>query len=383
MRLLLAFDAFKESMTSREAADGFQAGFKKIFPHSEIVTLLLSDGGEGFVQSLIFQQGELRRQVVTGPLEVPVAAIYGWIPQKKLAVLEMATASGLELVPVNQRNPLKTTTYGMGELILAAIQTEGQHFYIGIGGSATVDGGLGMAQALGVQFFDTGGALLEHKLTGNDLAQIGRLDASSLSPLLRKTQFTVACDVNNPWIGQQGAARIFAPQKGATAEMVELLEAGMRNLAEVIQRDLQQDITFLAGGGAAGGVGGMLHALLGAKLKSGIEIVLNHLDFESQAQTSDLIVTGEGRIDSQTIAGKTISGIAKIAQKHDIPVLAIGGSIIEEDLPLLYQSGIVATLPLVSRPMSLEDAIKEGRQLMEHTGERIARMLHRLPAGHQ
>lgn len=375
MRLLLAFDSFKESLSSLEAARCFEEGFLKILPQTQIQTLLLSDGGEGFVEALIFQQGTLQHQKVISPLGTPTNARYGWIAEKKIAVIEMAAASGLELVPVAQRNPLKTTSYGTGELIQSALELGVQHFYIGIGGSATVDGGMGMAQALGVKFFNKSGCLFDRPLTGNDLIEVEKMSTAALSPLLKNARFTIACDVNNPWIGPQGAARIFGPQKGATPSMVEFLEKGMENLAKVIEHSLEKDITSLPGGGAAGGLGGMLHALLGAELKSGIDIVLEHTNFEQHAQKADLIVTGEGRIDFQTMGGKTISGITKVAKKHQTPVLAIGGSLIEKDLPLLYESGISATFSLLTAPISLEEAIEQGASLMQHAGERIARLL--------
>ena len=382
MRILLAFDSFKESLTSLEAARCFQEGFLKILPQTQIETLLLSDGGEGFVEALIFQQGEVRHETVTSPLGTPRVAHFGWIPEKKTAVIEMATASGLELVPVAQRNPLKTTSYGTGELIQAGLRLGAQHFYIGIGGSATVDGGMGMAQALGVKFFNKAGDLLDSPLTGSDLSKVAQLSVASLSSELKKARFTIACDVDNPWVGAQGAARVFGPQKGATPEKVEFLEEGMENLAKVMRHNLEKDIASLAGGGAAGGLGGMLHALFNAELKSGIDIVLEQANFEHYAQSVDLIVTGEGRIDFQTLRGKTISGITKIAKKHQTPVLAIGGSLVEEALPPLYEAGISAAFSLLTAPMSLEEAIVRGQALMKQTGESVARLMLHFPKSH-
>ena len=379
MQLLLAFDSFKESLTSFEAARCFQEGFENILPEAHLKTILLSDGGEGFVAALTYQRGERYYLPVTGPLGTSVEASYGLMSEEQSAVIEMAAASGLELVSVAQRNPLKTTTYGTGELIRSAMEQGARHLYIGIGGSATVDGGVGMAQALGTQFFDKSGKLLEHILGGRDLLQISRMSTQFLSSLVTQTQFTVACDVNNPWVGPQGAAHVFGPQKGATAEMIEELEAGMQNLAEVIQGDLGHKIVSLPGGGAAGGVGGMLYALLGAQLKSGIEIVLEQVNFVEFAKKADLIITGEGRVDSQTIGGKTISGVTNVARHHQVPVLVIGGTLVNQDLPLLYEAGIDATLSLVSAPVSLEEAIRNGAELMRQTGERVARLVRCLP----
>ena len=379
MKILLAFDSFKESLSSLEAARYFQEGFETIFPDAQVETVPLSDGGEGFVEALVFRQGDLQERQVAGPLGSMVNASFGLIREKKEAVVEMAAASGLELVPPHQRNPLTTTSYGTGELIKAAIEEGARHIYIGIGGSATVDGGTGMAQALGVQFFDKNGILLENKLAGIDLSRIARICAKSLFFELNKIQFTIACDVDNPWIGPQGAARIFGPQKGATAEMIEQLEAGMSNLAEVILRDLGQDVSNLPGAGAAGGLGGMFSALLNAELKSGISIVMEHVGFEQLVQHTDLIVTGEGRIDSQTIRGKTISGVARVARRYQIPLLAIGGSIAQEDLPLLHKEHISATMPLLCMPLTLAESIREGGRLMRQTGERVARLVRCLP----
>ena len=362
-------------MSSIVAAQYFREGFASIRPDAQIDTVPLSDGGEGFVEALIFQQGSLQYRQVTGPLDSLVEASYGLIPEKKEAVVEMAAASGLELVPPRQRNPLLTTSYGTGELIQSALEQGVHRVYMGIGGSATVDGGMGMAQALGVRFLDKKGTLLKDKLVGRDLCRIARISTEFLLSGLQEIQFTIACDVDNPWVGSQGAARIFGPQKGADAEMIEQLEVGMLNLAQVIRRDLGQDISTLPGAGAAGGLGGMFSALLKAELKSGIGIVMEHVGFEHFAQQADLIVTGEGRIDSQTVRGKTIAGVAKVAARHHVPLLAIGGSIVQEDLHLLHDAHITATMPLVSTPLALEDSIRQGGRLMRQTGERVARLM--------
>ncbi|MBF0288022.1 MAG: glycerate kinase [SAR324 cluster bacterium] len=375
MKIVLAFDSFKESLSSLEAANFFSKGFQRIFPDSLVETLLLSDGGEGFVTALTHQNGQIHYQEVHGPLDTTVQACYGILSEKNVAVIEMASASGLELVPAAQRNPMKTTTYGTGELIHAAMENRSEHIYIGIGGSATVDGGTGMAQALGVHFFNKEGQRFTNNMTGGDLINIRRISTQNLSPLVQQTQFTVACDVNNPWLGPQGAAFVFGPQKGATPEMVQELDAGLKNLAGVIKRDLGVDVADYPGGGAAGGLGGMLYALLQAEMRSGIEIVLEQIGFADCIKNSDLIVTGEGRVDSQTVGGKTISGVVKAARKYKVPVLVIGGSIVEQDLSILYESGIDATLSLVSTPMNLTEAIENGASLMTQTGERVGRLI--------
>lgn len=375
MKILLAFDSFKESMSSLEAAQCFQEGFSHVYPDAKMVTKLLSDGGEGFVDALIYGQGQIVTQEVCGPLGDPISASFGFLSQDNTAAIEMATASGLELVPKKKRNPLKTTTFGTGQLIKAALENSGQFIYIGIGGSATNDGGMGMAQALGAEFFDKDGKLLKKPLRGKDLSKISRISTKNLMPEIQDTRFMVACDVNNPFIGPNGASAVFGPQKGATPKMVKELEKGMKSLAKVIKRDLGVDVAQMPGAGAAGGIGGMLHALLKATMSSGIDLVMDSIDFEEEVKDTDLIVTGEGRIDSQTVGGKTISGIVGVAKRHGVPVLAIGGSISEKDMPALVEGGIHTTLSLVSSPMELSDAIKNGPQLMRQTGTRAARLL--------
>ncbi len=374
MKILLAFDSFKESMSSLEAAKAFEKGFAKVGNNHKFETMLISDGGEGFMDSLIYQRGKRVTRQITGPLGEKIRAPFGIIEGKQtIAVVEMAHASGLEMVPLKKRNPMKTSSYGTGELINSALKLGAQEIIVGIGGSATVDGGLGMASALGVSFYDKKGKKISGVLTGKHLSIIDKIDLDNLNPLLTNCKITVACDVTNPLCGKRGAAYVFGPQKGATSSMVKKLDEGLSNLAKVIKRDLDVDIKTVPGSGAAGGIGAMLMALAKAQLKSGIDIVLDSLNFEAKSKKADLIVTGEGRVDFQSLDGKTISGIASRA--NGTAVLAIGGAVEDEHLDALYRAGITATMPLVTCPIDLETAIKNGKKAMLQTGERVARMM--------
>jgi glycerate kinase len=374
MHILVAFDSFKESMTSLEAARAFRKGFAKAGDEEHSFDIaLISDGGEGFMDALIYGRGKRVSRQVTGPLGEPLRASYGFIASENCAVIEMAQATGLELVPVKKRNPMKVTSYGTGELIAAALKRGAQDIIVGLGGSASVDGGIGMAQALGVQFFDKRGKELAAPLTGKDLARIDRISCDQLHPRLAEVRITVACDVTNPLCGKRGAAHVFGPQKGATPAMVKKLDESLAHLATVIKRDLGVAIKTVAGGGAAGGIGVMLKAIAQAELKSGIDIVLDSVDFAARAEKADLIVTGEGRVDFQSLDGKAISGIAARAQ--GVSVLAVGGSVEDDHLDALYGAGITATLPLVTRPVDLATAIAEGKKAMVRAGERAARMM--------
>lgn len=375
MKLLLAFDSFKESMTSLQAAAAFERGFARVGGRHRFETVLISDGGEGFMEALIYGRGRRCYRQVSGPLGDKTRAPFGLIQArgKKIAVVEMAHASGLEMVPRKKRNPMKTSSCGTGELIAAALKAGAREIIVGIGGSATVDGGIGMAAALGARFYDAKGRELRGALSGRDLGKIARIDTGVLNPLLKKARFTVACDVSNTLCGKRGAAAVFGPQKGATPQMVEELDRGLANLAKVIKRDLGVAIKSLPGSGAAGGIGAMLMALSGAQLQSGIDIVLDSIDFSRKAAAADLIVTGEGCIDSQSLHGKTISGIAKRAA--GAKVVAIGGAVLDAHLDGLYEAGIAATLPLVTRPVELSTAIAEGTKAMAMAGERLARLL--------
>ncbi|MEG0889441.1 MAG: glycerate kinase, partial [Bacteroides sp.] len=311
-RIVIAADSFKGSLTSIEVAHAVERGIRHVFPNCDVVKLSIADGGEGTTTALLSSLGGTWVTASAhDPLMRPIEATYGLIEATQTAVIEMATASGLMLLSDEERNPMLTTTFGTGELVKDALKRGYRRFMMGIGGSATNDAGLGMMQALGYRFFDSKGNELGYG--GQILSQIARIDASRVLPELHEATFTIACDVANPFSGAQGAAHIFARQKGADDRMVEELDAGLRHLSAVLKESLGIDIDKLPGAGAAGGMGGGLVAFLSAKLQSGIDTLLSAIDFESRIQQTDLIITGEGKMDAQTVMGKAPEGILRIA----------------------------------------------------------------------
>src|SRR5690554_93394 len=340
LKIVLAPDSFKGSLTSTEAARAMARGVGKALPEAELVLLPLSDGGEGLVESLVVASGgELLEYEVTGPLGTPVKAQLGLMGGGKTAVIEMAQASGLVLVPEEERNPLLTTTFGTGELIARALELGCTHLIIGIGGSATNDGGMGMAQALGFRFLDDQGTPLVHG--GRELARLAKIDASGKDPRLENVTIEVACDVNNPLTGPQGAAAVYGPQKGATPEMVEFLDNALKNYDEVLARCLKKGVGSTPGAGAAGGLGAGLMALLGGELVSGIELVLDVLGFKELTKGADLVFTGEGKFDAQSAYGKVPVGVGRQCKKLGVPVVVIAGTVLPDAEPL-HAEGITA-----------------------------------------
>lgn len=326
MTITLAFDSFKGSLTSDEVADAFHEGLLSALPHCTVNKVCIADGGEGTAEALVRTlKGEWCETMVSDPLGRLIKARYGIIMHESTAIIEMASASGLPLLSPDERNPMKTTTYGTGQLIAHAISLGYRKFLVGIGGSATNDGGTGMLRALGFRFLDKEGG----ELTGGGeiLGHIHRIDSSKALPQLSECQFTVACDVDNPLYGPKGAAHVFAPQKGANAETVERLDKGLRNYAKAIHRFTGKDISHVPGAGAAGGMGAGMMAMLNARLAKGIDFVLDALHFDDIIKGSDLVVTGEGRIDRQTLMGKAPGGVLKRATLQSIPTIAIGGCI--------------------------------------------------------
>lgn len=372
--ITVAVDSFKGSLTSFQVACAVEKGFKKVFPDCVVNKVSIADGGEGTVDALVQTlAGEYVDVMVADPLMRPIQARYGVIENGKTAVMEMSAASGLPLLLESERNPLKTTTYGTGEMIAHALKHGCRDFLIGIGGSATNDAGVGMLRALGYKFFDRDGKLLHGG--GEILEHIASIDSENVMPELKEAKFTVACDVTNPLYGPNGAAYIFAPQKGATPKMVEQLDLGLKNFAQVVQRHLGVDISELPGAGAAGGLGGALKAFLGATLERGIEMVLNAMNFRQIISDSQLVITGEGRLDKQTVMGKAPSGVMQVASSIGIPTIAIGGAI--KDCPELRESGFAAMFPIVAMPTSLENAMEYGVAMdnVERTTEQIAKMI--------
>lgn len=375
VKVIVAMDSFKGSLTALEACTAFEKGMKKVFSNIEIVKVPIADGGEGTVQSLVdATRGRMVFEQVTGPLGDKVDAFYGILGDGKTAVIEMAAASGLPLVPKEKRNPLVTTTYGTGELIKKALDQGCQEFYLGVGGSATNDGGMGMAQALGIKFLDREGR--DIGFGGGSLKNLYRIDMSNRDTRLEETKITVLCDVDNPLCGEQGASYVFGPQKGASQVMVQELDKGLRHFAEIIKRDLRKDILEVKGAGAAGGLGGGFIAFFDSVLKSGIEVVIEKSKLSETIQGSDLVITGEGKIDGQTIHGKTPIGVAKVAQRWGIPVIAVVGGI-GQGAEAVHNHGIDAVFSIVPAPMSLEEAMNpsQAAQLMKRSAEEISRLI--------
>jgi len=351
MKIVIAPDSFKGSLTAEEVSNAIEQGVREIFPEAEIVKIPMADGGDGTVQCLVTATGgEILRKKVTGPLGDEVLASYGILGDKRTAVIEMAEASGLTLVPENKRNPLITTTYGTGQLIKAALDRGCRKMIIGIGGSATNDGGAGMVQALGVKLLDREGK--EIGFGGGELKKIFQIDTKYLDNRLPETKVLIASDVSNPLCGPKGAARIYGPQKGATPEIIEELDRSLAHFAEVIKRDLHKDIKDIPGSGAAGGLGASLIAFLDAELRPGIEIMIEIVKLEQAIKDADLVITGEGKIDSQTIYGKAPIGVAKIAKKYYIPVIAVA-AIISDDAEIVHQYGINTLIKISEPPISL------------------------------
>ncbi|PLC58275.1 glycerate kinase [Photobacterium carnosum] len=370
MKIIIAPDSYKESLTAMEVATAIEAGFRQVMPDAEYIKLPMADGGEGTVQSLVdASNGTIIEHQVTGPLSEQVPAFFGLMGDGKTAVIEMAAASGLHLVSPEQRNPMITTSYGTGELILAALDYGVKHIIIGIGGSATNDGGIGMAQALGVQLLDNKGQALG--FGGQALAQLASIDITTVDPRLAHIKLDVACDVDNPLCGEKGASHIFGPQKGATPAMVAELDQHLAHYAAIIKRDLAIDVKDMAGAGAAGGMGAALLSLFNAQLRSGIEIVIDAVHLGDIIKDADLVITGEGRIDSQTIHGKTPIGVARTAKKYHKPVIGIAGCL-SQDCGVVYDHGIDAVFSVVPTAMNLEQAFKNAAINVELTARNIA-----------
>ncbi|MFB4169649.1 glycerate kinase [Virgibacillus sp. JSM 102003] len=373
MKVVIAPDSFKESMSALTAANAIENGFKKIIPEATYVKVPMADGGEGTVQSLVdTTNGKIISETVTGPVGYPVEAFYGLTGDGETAVIEMAAASGLHLVQKENRNPLIATTKGTGELILAALNLGVKHLIIGIGGSATNDGGAGMAQALGASLLDSDG--LPIGFGGGELYKIHSIDTTNLDPRLQQVQVDVACDVDNPLTGEHGASAVFGQQKGATEEMIATLDQNLTHYAQILKRDLNKDVETIPGSGAAGGLGAGLLAFLEADLKRGIDIVIDAVDLEKHMEQATLVITGEGKIDNQSIYGKTPIGVAKIAKKQHIPVIGLAGSL-GEDYQVVYDHGIDALYSIVPSVVPLETALANAEQYTEQLAENIARTI--------
>ena len=373
MKIVIAPDSFKESLTALEVANAIETGFKRIFPNAEYVKLPMADGGEGTVQSLVdATQGRLIEAEVTAPLGNQVKSFFGLSGDGKTAIIEMAAASGLHLVPMDKRNPCQTTSFGTGELIKQALDLGVQHIILGIGGSATNDGGAGMLQALGLRLLDKNGQSID--FGGAALSNLAEIQMADLAPRLQHVQMEVACDVNNPLCGERGASAIFGPQKGATPEIVKELDAALAHFAQIAERDCGKQIKEQPGAGAAGGMGGGLLLLPNVQLKAGVQIVLDNLKLAEQVKDADLVITGEGRMDAQSILGKTPIGVARTSKQFNKPVIAIVGCL-REDYDVVYEHGIDAVFPIIRSLGDLPTILKQGEQNLVSTAQNVARLL--------
>lgn len=354
MKIVIASDSFKGSMSSLDVATAASAGVIEVYPDSEIISVNVADGGEGTVEAIVDALGgEIVKVQVSDPLGRKIETSYGIAGET--AILEMAAASGLPLLTVEERNPWATSTLGTGEMIMDAIARGCRKFLVGIGGSATNDAGVGMLQAMGFRFYDANGELITQGC-GGMLGSIARIDDSLVSAAVKEAQFTVACDVDTPFCGPEGAAPVFAPQKGADDEMVKRLDEGMASFAKVITEKYAIDIVPVAGAGAAGGMGGAFRAFLGATLKKGIDMVLDAIDFDTTIQGANLVITGEGKVDFQTAKGKTAAGVLHRAKQQHIPVVAIGGCV--EMCDGLVQMGFAGIYPILEEKVPLEIAMQ-------------------------
>ncbi|WP_367375554.1 glycerate kinase [Pseudomonas lini] len=372
MKIVIAPDSFKDSLSAQGVADAIALGLAEVWPGAHLLKCPMADGGEGTVESILAAcDGELRRTHVRGPLGVTVDAAWGWLPHSHTAIIEMAEASGLQLVAPNLRDACTSSTYGTGELIRAALDAGAQRVILAIGGSATNDGGAGAMQALGVKLLDAQDQILIPG--GLALAQLARLDLSEIDPRLAKVRFDIAADVNNPLCGPHGASAIFGPQKGASPEQVEQLDQALGHFAELCAQALDKDVREEPGSGAAGGLGFAAKAFLGAQFQAGVEVVAELVGLAEAVKDADLVITGEGRFDAQTLRGKTPFGVARIARQHGVPVIVIAGTL-GEGYQALYEHGIDAAFALASGPMTLEQACAEAPRLLRERARDIARV---------
>ena len=375
MKIVVAIDSFKGSLTSLEAGAAVRSGVLRVYPYADIKVLPLADGGEGTVEALTLGMGgQLRTTEVTDPLGQKVRAQYGVLPDRKTAILEMAAAAGITLVPKEQRNPLYTTTYGVGEILVDAISQGCRHFIIGIGGSATNDGGLGMLQALGYKMLDSKGNSVPYGAIG--LEKLAAIDDAEVLPELKECTFRIACDVTNPLCGPKGCSAVFGPQKGAAPDMISNMDLWMQRYAELSQAKYPHANPNAPGAGAAGGLGFAFLTFTKAALESGIAIVMTETKLEEQISRADLVVTGEGRLDGQTVMGKAPIGVARLAKKHAKPVIAFSGCA-TPDARLCNDHGIDAFFPILRQVTTLTEAMepKNAQQNTMDTAEQVFRLL--------
>ena len=372
MKIVIAPDSFKDSLSAEDVAAAIAQGLAEALPHAQLVSCPMADGGEGTLQTLVAAcNGEQCSLRVHGPLGAPVQASWGWLADSRTAIIEMAQASGLQLLDLAQRDACRSSTYGTGQLIGAALDAGAQRIILAIGGSATNDAGSGLLRALGLQLFDAeGGELAQGGLA---LAQLARLDSSGLDPRLATVRVEVAADVDNPLCGANGASAIFGPQKGASPEQVALLDSALGHFADHCAGLLGEDVRDYPGCGAAGGMGFAAKAFLGAQFRPGIEVVAELAGLDDAVRGADLVITGEGRFDAQTLRGKTPFGVARIAKRHGVPVVVIAGTL-GEGYQALYAHGIDAAFALTSGPMSLQQACEQAALLLRDRARDVGRL---------
>ena len=372
MKIIIAPDSFKDSLSAEGVAQAIAEGLAQVWPDAQLVQCPMADGGEGTVDSVLAAcNGELRHHTVRGPLGAAVDAHWGWLADSHTAIIEMAEASGLQLVPPGQRDACKTTTYGTGELIRAALDAGAQRIILAIGGSATNDGGAGAMQALGVQLLDSERQPLP--AGGLALARLAHISLEQLDPRLAQVRFEIAADVNNPLCGPHGASSIFGPQKGASPEQVAHLDAALEHFADHCAQVLPKDVRDEPGSGAAGGLGFAAKAFLAAQFRPGVEVVAELVGLDEAVRGADLVITGEGRFDAQTLRGKTPFGVARIARRHGVPVVVIAGTL-GDGYEQMYAHGVDAAFALPSGPMSLEQACHEAPRLLRERASDVARV---------
>lgn len=372
-KIVIATDSFKECLSGLEVADAIENGFRKVFPKCEYIKLAMADGGEGTVDSLVLSSnGTIHNVPVKGPLGQIVHAKVGFDSNKEVAFIEMAAASGLELLKPDDRNPMLTNTYGTGQLISYALDFGVKHIIIGIGGSATNDCGVGMASALGAKFLDANNMNVEP--VACNLDEIEKIDLSSFDKRVFDVTIEVACDVENKLYGETGCANVFAKQKGADEEMIIQLEAKMIKFSNVLEKSFTRNPQDLIGGGAAGGLGVGLDFFCNGKLKSGVDIVNKYLEIEKYIMDADLVITGEGRMDYQSVNGKAPIGVAKVATKCNVDCIAICGSV-DPTASLAYDYGIKSIFSVMQNPQTLQEAFDDSKRNIEMTAESIARLL--------
>ncbi len=371
LKIVIAPDSFKESLSAAEVAENIQKGIISAIPSASIVMVPMADGGEGTVQSLVHSTGgRIIQTQVHDPLMREIISFFGILGDGSTAVIEMAAASGIELIPANERNPLETSSYGTGELIKSALGTGAQKLIIGIGGSATNDGGVGMLQALGIRFLDNNG--LELGPGGGSLDKLKDIDITKMDTRLKSTKIVVASDVNNPLFGENGASSVFGPQKGASPEMVKKLDNNLTHFARITEIFLKKQLHSTPGAGAAGGLGFGLIAWLNAEIKPGFEIIAKQAGLEEKIRESDLVITGEGKIDAQSKYGKTPYGVAKLAKKYQVPVIAFAG-IVEDEARVIYHDLFQMIVSIAEKTMSLEESKKNADSLLQKAASIVIR----------